>query len=151
MYVVAIENLKVNHQVLAEVAAKKGNTFDLDDSLNSLYQRMTEVDDPISSRRLLWFYMASHIMRLDRLSAQGADVLVDRSAHIWGMLANDSKLLKTLLPENAVWSTDEKEWFATCETEIDYIKYTLSFVMPKPYKYHDWAQAIAEERDFLLI
>lgn len=70
MCVVAIENLKVTHQVVADEFAKRGQELDLDDALNLLHQRSNEVDDPIKSRKLLWYLLGSHVMRLDCCQAR---------------------------------------------------------------------------------
>ena len=98
MCVVAIENLKVNHQVVTDVFAKRGQELDLDDALNLLHQRSNEVDDPIKSRKLLWYLLGSHVMRLDRLAAaHGEGVLADRAIAVWKKLANDGRQVRRQL------------------------------------------------------
>ncbi len=136
---------------LENVAEKTGDPFDFDQTLAELHGRLEEVaQDPINSRRFVWFAMAMHVTRLDKLAAHDP-AMAEQAVTLWLQLADAGKYIPRLLENNIVWKADEKVWFDTTTTEKDGMRYVVALAMPRAYRRHARARVFAEQHDFLLL
>ena len=151
MCVVALQNLKPLLLASEDAGKKLGKPFHFDQMLEGMHGHLEEVgDDPINSRRFLWFVMAMHVTRLDQLATLDA-TLVNQAVALWLQLADAGRYVPRLLESNVVWKAEEKEWFETTKTEKDGMRYVVTIAMPRAYRRHARAKAFADQHDFLLL
>jgi hypothetical protein len=151
MYVVAYDNLRPLSSAARTTAVKHGDPpFSIDDFIRMIGEKVERWrDDEIRSRRMLWFFMAANLARLDKLARQ-QEALIDAGARCWIKLAGSAKYLKTLLPDNVVWSPDEKVWYDLLETDRDFYWHVLSHTMPPQYARHHLVSDFAKRNSVSL-
>jgi hypothetical protein len=137
MYVVAYDNLRPLSAAARSAAAQNNNKpILIEDFIKILGDGIEKwKNDEIRSRRFSWLFMAANIARLDKL-ARNQESLKTSGAKCWIKLAESARHLKVLLPDNIVWSSNEKTWYDLLETERDFAWHVLSHTMPADYSSH---------------
>ena len=123
---------------------------DLDSLIRSLSSQLERVSEEIPRRRLAWFFQAALIRRATEIASRDTHLQQD-IATIWTMLARGSAHLNEVLPNNALWSKDEKAYFDVIKTEKDGIKYCLQILAPAYLRKGNHLTAFAESQDILLL
>ena len=153
MCVVAYQNLQPMLQACEELAKEekfKDVPADLDSFIRMLSARLEENLEEIPKRRLSWFYQAALIRRATEIAAQKNDHQSTVAA-LWIMLAKGSATLSELLPPNALWSDDEKAYFADIKSQRDGIWYCLQILTPDYLKKDKSLISFAESQDITLL
>jgi hypothetical protein len=115
-----------------------------------LSTRLEENLEEIPKRRLYWFYQSALIRRATEIASRKADLQPDTAA-LWIMLARGAANLRELLPPNALWSDDEKAYFADIKNQRDGVWYCLQVLAPAFLKTDKHLVSFAESQDVLLL
>lgn len=129
---VAYQNLIPIISAMRNFANERGSSFSLDEFIIECDAKQKAADDEINVRRFAWFMWAALVYRLVTMS--GKDVsLRDTLAEIWCDMARCTPLLKSLLPRNVVWKTEEKVWFELIlnEPELEMVAWAINHGGPK--------------------
>ncbi len=107
---VAYQNLIPIMGAMQSVARQQGSAFSIDDFIVECAGQQEDARDEVNARKYAWFLWAALVYRL--VAVSGGDVgLRDTLAEIWCDVAKCAPFLKALLPDNVVWTSDEKVWF----------------------------------------
>jgi hypothetical protein len=153
MCLVAYQNLNPMLQACEELAREKDSKdvpADLDSFIKIIGSRLEEVSEEISKRRLGWFFQAALIRRATEFGAKKSEFQSDVAA-IWIMLARGSANMSELLPPNALWSDDEKAYFAEIKNQRDGIWYCLNILTPAYLRKDKQLIAFAESQNVFLL
>jgi hypothetical protein len=153
MCVVAYQNLNPMLEVCEELAREergKDVPADLDSFIRMLGSQLDEVSEEIPKRRFAWFFQAALIRRATELASRKSDFQSDVAA-IWVMLARGSATISELLPPNALWSDDEKAYFADIKNQRDGIWYCLNILTPAYLRKDKQLISFAESQNIFLL
>jgi hypothetical protein len=143
MCVVAMQNLNAILRFFKTIASKHPNKkvpTSLDECLLLLVEDGWPADE-IQQRRAHWFFLAMLAKRADAF-AETDPRLQDDVVDIWVHLAEGGKYLSALVPQNIIWSEDEKVWFADVKSQRDGAQHVVWLMCPY------WAQLHPKISDF---
>ena len=134
MCVVAYENLRPLMSAAISVAKERGEVPpSVDDFVTMTFDKLDVVHDEIARRRLVWFFLAALVYRLDAL-AERKPSLIDCASDVWLLLSDAGQYLATLLEHNIVWTDSEKAYFSHLQGSHDGISYVMTIMLPKQYR-----------------
>ncbi len=107
---VAYQNLIPIVGAMHNVAKQQGSAFSIDDFIIECADKQASAKDEINTRRYAWFFWAALIYRLATMAEKDVG-LRETLGDVWCDVARCPPFLKTLLPDNVVWKSDEKVWF----------------------------------------
>lgn len=91
-------------------AKKHGQKWSLKDFIRDCAERQAVAKDEIDTRRYAWFMWAAMLYRMGAI-ADGEPSKIEKLGEVWCDLARAAPFLKALLPDNVVWSPEEKAFF----------------------------------------
>jgi len=127
---------------------KQGKNYTIEDFIMMASEKLDKrIDDEVNSRRWTWFLYAALLARLEKLNRRDPSV-ADVGAAIWCDLVEETPRLKALLPNNAVWKPEEKEWFILSMSDTQMIKSTIDNTVPISFAKHTRMQTYAHAKGF---
>ena len=153
MLLVALHNLSPMLsacQKLSKTESGHQVPADLDGFIRMIANRLEEDLDEIPKRRLMWFYQAALVQRLDAV-AEDQPNLHSNAAAIWIQLTKGAANICHLLPPSALWSEDEKAYFVDIKNERDGIWYCLQIMTPAYLRSNSELISFAESQGVLLL
>jgi hypothetical protein len=153
MCVVAYQNLNPMLQACEELSHEergKDVPADLDSFIRMLCLRLDEQLEEIPKRRLAWFFQAALIRRATEIASRNTNLQSDVAA-LWIMLAQGSANLSELLPQNLLWSDDEKAYFVDIKNQHDGIWYCLQILTPGYLRIDKQMISFANSHDIILL
>ena len=142
---VAYENLLPVLSATYSVAQQRGDDFTIEHFIPQIVEKLEAAKgNEIATRRWSWFLFAAMLGRLEKISFTNA-LAKEIGIKTWCMIARDSCLLKSLLPNNVVWSDAEKEWFDLSVEDEKLIGFTINNVMPPQYSRSEDVKDLARQ------
>jgi hypothetical protein len=150
MCVVAYANLGPIIAASASVASERGERLlTVDDFIQMTLSRLNTTNDEIARRRLLWFFLAALVHRLDGLTERNQSLL-DRAADVWLLLSDSGRYLANLLQHNVVWDESEKAYFSDIKTSAEGIWYVMTIMLPARYRIEPKLKTFAKSHNIFL-
>ncbi len=143
---VAYQNLIPTIIAMKNVARQQETAFSIDDFILQCADQEVDAKDEINVRRYAWFMWAALIYRLGTMSSRDAG-LEETHGNVWCDIARCAPFLKALLPDNVVWSTEEKVWFTYViqEPEPAMVEWAINHGGPKTIWKTNAVKKLAEE------
>ncbi len=102
------------------------------------------LEHEVAKRRIFYLYLAT-LLEIAQSRAKKNPLLWDDIADIWVMLLPGARLLRKVIDETAVWTSDETDYFESVKTEQDGESYCLSALAPVEIRYHNKISAWQEK------
>jgi hypothetical protein len=121
-------------------------------SSSACNRRLAKVaNDPVNSRRLVWFATALDVRRLVQFASRDPSLVehaLGRSGSNLQMPAGTAPICFSTTPSER---PKKRVQFDLTRPEKDGVRYVMTLAIPKAYHRHRRAGAFAEQHDFLLL
>ncbi|QEE35854.1 hypothetical protein FTO60_09140 [Octadecabacter sp. SW4] len=147
MVLVAHVNLSIMLPVFATEAAKRGEEMGVREFIKLTAESVGNAKDDIARRKPTWFHLASLLKHGTDIARQRPE-LAQQLSSVWALIAADSIYLRSLLPNNIIWTDEEKEFFRPYynDGENEFLSFAVNQHVPKFMSCMDPFLKLAESR-----
>jgi hypothetical protein len=105
---VAYANLRPLVAVVENEARRRNEQYSLKTMMADTCDRLEQTNDEVNERRFTWFFFAQILIRIGRIATAKREYS-EGFAQVWCDIARAAHVLNRALPDNVVWTFEEKD------------------------------------------